>query len=121
MWFPLAAFTILPAAFFAAAAKFTPASTALTDALAAKALANLVQYEATHGTSSSCNTRTAYVRKDWDTFTAAEKKDYIAAVLKLHSLPSSSGDFAPGAKSRYDDFVAVHINQTLTIHTTVRL
>lgn len=26
----------------------------------------------------------------------------------------------PGAKSRYDDFVVVHMNQTLTIHGTVR-
>ena len=25
---------------------------------------------------------------------------------------------APGAKSRYDDFVAMHINQTLSIHFT---
>lgn len=32
--------------------------------------------------------------------------------------PSISGSIAPGAKSRYDDFVAVHINQTLTIHGT---
>ncbi len=26
----------------------------------------------------------------------------------------------PGAKSRYDDFVVVHMNQTLSIHNTVR-
>lgn len=26
---------------------------------------------------------------------------------------------APGAKTRYDDFVATHINQTLSIHGTV--
>lgn len=25
----------------------------------------------------------------------------------------------PGAKSRYDDFVVVHMNQTLNIHNTV--
>jgi tyrosinase len=29
-----------------------------------------------------------------------------------------SPDAAPGAKSRYDDFVAVHINQTMSIHGT---
>ncbi|TQN63790.1 Tyrosinase-like protein orsC, partial [Colletotrichum shisoi] len=28
------------------------------------------------------------------------------------------GDFAPGARNRYDDFVAAHINQTLSIHAT---
>lgn len=27
-------------------------------------------------------------------------------------------EVAPGAKSHYDDFVAVHIQQTLTIHVT---
>lgn len=27
----------------------------------------------------------------------------------------------PGAKSRYDDFVAVHMNQTLSIHGTVSI
>lgn len=27
----------------------------------------------------------------------------------------------PGAKSRYDDFVVVHMNQTLNIHGTVSL
>jgi tyrosinase len=26
----------------------------------------------------------------------------------------------PGSKSVYDDFIAVHLNQTLTIHLTVR-
>lgn len=25
----------------------------------------------------------------------------------------------PGAKSRYDDFVVIHMNQTMTIHGTV--
>lgn len=34
--------------------------------------------------------------------------------------PSISGDLVPGARSRYDDLVATHINQTLTIHATVR-
>jgi tyrosinase len=27
----------------------------------------------------------------------------------------------PGSKSLYDDFVFVHLNQTVTIHLTVRL
>ena len=36
------------------------------------------------------------------------------------SKPAKSSKTAvPGARSRYDDFVAVHINQTLTIHGTV--
>ena len=49
---------------------------------------------------------------------AFEKTAYINAVLCLQSKPSLTGSFVPGAKSRYDDFVAIHINQTLTIHGT---
>lgn len=50
--------------------------------------------------------------------TSTEKQAYISAVLCIQSKPSQSGSFAPGAKSRYDDFVAVHISQTTTIHGT---
>lgn len=38
----------------------------------------------------------------------------------MFKLPSKADPaFAPGARNRYDDFVAVHINQTLSIHGTV--
>lgn len=33
--------------------------------------------------------------------------------------PRSDPNWAPGARNRFDDFVAVHINQTLYIHGTV--
>jgi hypothetical protein len=47
----------------------------------------------------------------------AERKSYISAVQCLQKLPSKSDPtFAPAAKSRYDDFVAVHVNQTQLIH-----
>ena len=46
-----------------------------------------------------------------------ERKDYIRAVQCLQTLPSKSDPaWAPAAKSRYDDFVAVHVNQTMLIH-----
>lgn len=48
-----------------------------------------------------------------------ERKDYIKAVQCLRELPSKSNpEFAPGARARYDDFVAVHINNTRTIRAT---
>jgi tyrosinase len=48
-----------------------------------------------------------------------ERKDYIAAVQCLYKKPSKTPSaLAPGAKTRYDDFVATHINQTLNIHGT---
>lgn len=51
----------------------------------------------------------------------AEKIAYTDAVVCMQNTPSlfDAAD-VPGAKTRYDDFVAVHINQTLTIHGTVR-
>lgn len=51
--------------------------------------------------------------------TDREKLDYIEAVSCLMRKPSiSPPEIVPGARSRYDDFVATHINQTLTIHMT---
>jgi tyrosinase len=48
-----------------------------------------------------------------------ERKAYIKAVKCMLSSPSKSDPIkVPGAKNRYDDFVAQHINQTLTIHGT---
>jgi tyrosinase len=53
--------------------------------------------------------------------TKDERKAYLDGVLCLLKLPSKldSKQF-PGAHSRYDDFVVVHMNQTLQIHGTVR-
>lgn len=49
----------------------------------------------------------------------AERLAYIDAVKCLQAKPSKYPEgAAPGAKSRYDDFVVVHINQTLEIHYT---
>lgn len=46
-----------------------------------------------------------------------DRKAYIKAVQCLRELPSKSDKtWAPAAKTRYDDFVAVHVNQTLYIH-----
>ncbi|RWA12789.1 hypothetical protein EKO27_g2333 [Xylaria grammica] len=68
---------------------------------------------------STCNVFNAKVRRDWKTLRPGEKKEYIAAVKCLQAKPSiADSTFAPGAKTRYDDFVAVHINQTLSIHGT---
>jgi hypothetical protein len=51
------------------------------------------------------------------TLTSAERLAYTKAVNCLLSKPANTpSSLAPGAKSRFDDFVAVHINQTMTIH-----
>jgi tyrosinase len=59
-----------------------------------------------------------------DTYTrnfmsAKERKAYIDAVQCMFSAPAQSDSkLVPGAKTRYDDFVAQHINQTTSIHGT---
>ncbi|KAI0408570.1 Di-copper centre-containing protein [Xylaria palmicola] len=69
--------------------------------------------------ASKCNIFNASVRRDWNAFSSAQKKQYIAAVKCLQKKPSIADPaFAPGSRTRYDDFVAVHINQTLSIHGT---
>jgi hypothetical protein len=50
----------------------------------------------------------------------AERTDYINAVKCLIAAPSKlSATQYPGAKSRFDDFVVVHINMTMHVHDTV--
>lgn len=48
-----------------------------------------------------------------------QREDYVGAVLCLQSAPSLYAGQVPGAKSRFDDFVATHQAQTNHIHGTV--
>ncbi|KAI1070988.1 hypothetical protein NW752_002556 [Fusarium irregulare] len=70
-------------------------------------------------TAKKCTTANSVVRRDWKNLSKTERKAYVDAVLCLREKPSKSDpSFAPGARTRYDDFVAVHINQTQSIHAT---
>lgn len=52
--------------------------------------------------------------------TQAERLDYIQAVHCLLKAPSKLNPSQyPGAKTRYDDFVVVHMNMTPSVHMTV--
>ncbi|KAI9929412.1 hypothetical protein ASPWEDRAFT_51984 [Aspergillus wentii DTO 134E9] len=90
------------------------------DALAAKALYKQTQHQFSHpNVKSTCTPQTAAVRREWGSLSHHERKEYTDAVLCLASKPSRiNHTFAPGARSRYDDFVATHINQTMYIHDT---
>lgn len=67
-----------------------------------------------------CSLSNLRIRRDWRMFFPEEKRAYVSAVRCLQKLPARSpADFAPGARTRYDDFLATHINQTLNIHYTV--
>lgn len=97
-----------------------PSSTNGTDRLAHRGLANLKRHHAALNSTTSCDIKNAVVRKEWLSLSDDEKIAYIDAVKCLQETPSISGPTVPGAKTRFDDFVAIHIKQTTVIHATVR-
>ncbi|KAG8164986.1 hypothetical protein KVR01_005261 [Diaporthe batatas] len=69
--------------------------------------------------SSTCNAEDISIRKPWESLTSDERIAYTNAVKCLMDKPAKTpSDVAPGAKTRYDDFIVTHINQTLSIHST---
>ncbi|PSN70209.1 Di-copper centre-containing protein [Corynespora cassiicola Philippines] len=66
-----------------------------------------------------CTLKTLTVRKEWGSLSANERKDYTNAVLCLQAKQANTpSSLIPGAKSRFDDFVGLHINDTNFIHYT---
>lgn len=67
----------------------------------------------------TCSLGNVSVRREWNSLSNNERKAYTDAVLCLQAKQSRTpSSLVPGAKSRFDDWVATHINQTLTIHYT---
>ncbi|KAI1385398.1 Di-copper centre-containing protein [Hypoxylon trugodes] len=67
--------------------------------------------------SQTCTIQNLTIRRAWGALSQDERKAYTSAVLCLQSLPAKTPtNLVPGVRSRYDDFVATHINQTLNIH-----
>jgi hypothetical protein len=51
-----------------------------------------------------------------------ERKEYIRAVLCLQSKPAKAPkDKVPGARSRFDDFVATHMTMAGMLHSPINL
>ena len=68
---------------------------------------------------NTCSLRNLRVRREWGTLSKKQRKNYIKAVKCLQSKPAlTPSTVASGAKTRFDDFVVTHINQTMTIHYT---
>ncbi|KAF1998609.1 Di-copper centre-containing protein [Amniculicola lignicola CBS 123094] len=103
---------------------FSKRQTLTTETIQAQALANAQKVLA--GTLSDgltrgagCNKDTVAIRKEFGDMTKEERVDYTRAVKCLLNKPSKlpAGKY-PGAKSRYDDFVVVHMNMTPSVHAT---
>ncbi|KAK8062563.1 hypothetical protein PG997_014660 [Apiospora hydei] len=69
--------------------------------------------------SFECTTENIVYRQEYGDLSKDQRLDYVKAVQCLMNLPANTpSDYAPGAKSRYDDFVVTHINHTLDAHYT---
>ncbi|KAL8786803.1 MAG: hypothetical protein Q9195_008061 [Heterodermia aff. obscurata] len=78
---------------------------------------NTLQLQVLNASTNGCNSANVAVRREWSTLPTAEKHSYINAVQCLKRLPPKSlPSLVPGARSRFDDFQAVHINDTFIIH-----
>ncbi|EMR89560.1 hypothetical protein ACHAPC_005106 [Botrytis cinerea] len=89
------------------------------DKLAAKGLAKLAAYQAINYPHSTCTIKNAIKRREWSDLSGQDRIAYTNAVLCLQSKePITPSEVVPGVRSRFDDFVAAHINQSFTIHGT---
>ncbi|KAH6653191.1 hypothetical protein BKA67DRAFT_625169 [Truncatella angustata] len=94
----------------------------LVDSITETQLASLNETEASlraRGEQATCSTRNIYFRREYGSLSKAERLAYVNAVKCLQTLPPRTpSNVSAGAQSRFDDFVVVHIQQTLTIHYT---
>ncbi|KAJ9149647.1 Tyrosinase central domain-containing protein [Coniochaeta hoffmannii] len=88
------------------------------DSLSQKAYSNVMNRMG-QAKGATCSAKNIRVRKEWRTLAKKDKQSFIDAVKCVRAKPSLYPPGAvPGSKSLYDDFIAVHLNQTLFIHLT---
>lgn len=64
-----------------------------------------------------CSIHNIAIRREHGSLLTEEKLQYIDAVKCLQKLPPRTpANVSSGARSRFDDFTVVHIQQTLDIH-----
>ncbi|CZT11605.1 hypothetical protein WAI453_004635 [Rhynchosporium graminicola] len=69
------------------------------------------------GLKASCNIRNIAIRREFGDLSKKERKAYTDAVQCLTNKPARTPtSLFPGVRSRFDDFVATHLNSTLFIH-----
>ncbi|KAL2264065.1 hypothetical protein VTK26DRAFT_2851 [Humicola hyalothermophila] len=87
----------------------------VVDRLADASLPKLREWLQKHP-QGNCTYETAAKRKEWSDLTLQERKEYTSAVKCLMSKPALTSSMAPGAKSRFDDYVVIHVQQTHINH-----
>lgn len=67
--------------------------------------------------NGTCNSSNIAIRHEWGNLSIAQRLSYISALQCLKTRPSlTDRTYAPGVRSRYDDFQAAHIVNTQFIH-----
>ncbi|KAM7183235.1 putative tyrosinase [Rhypophila sp. PSN 637] len=71
------------------------------------------------GVEPTCTVSKLKFRREYGDLTRAQRLAYVNAVKCLMALPPRTpADVAPGATSRFDDFIVVHIQRTMDVHFT---
>ncbi|KAK0609443.1 hypothetical protein B0T14DRAFT_441792 [Immersiella caudata] len=101
-----------------AAAAFANRAFAAPDAVDELAMASLPKLREwlAKNPQGNCTLENTIRRKEWGDLSNPERRAYIDAVLCLQSKPPLTAHQAPGAKSRFDDYVVVHVQQTNRNH-----
>lgn len=91
----------------------------VVDKLRDSSLSKLETYSSSNLAGGTCTLETASIRREWSDLSLDERVAYTTAVRCLQTLPSKSdAKEVPGARSRFDDFMAVHMNKTPFIHNS---
>lgn len=89
----------------------------IVDQLRDASIGNLETYSQSKLTGGACTIETASIRREWSDLAPAEREAYTSAVKCLQKLPTRSDKHkVPGARSRFDDFMATHITMTPYVH-----
>ncbi|KAH6664819.1 hypothetical protein F5X68DRAFT_237253 [Plectosphaerella plurivora] len=92
----------------------------LTADIKASVLSDLDEREAKllkRGEKATCTARNIVFRREYGSLSKAQRLDYVNAIKCLQTLPPRTpASVASGARSRFDDFIVTHIQQTLDIH-----
>ncbi|KAH0429210.1 tyrosinase central domain containing protein [Colletotrichum camelliae] len=94
----------------------------LTESIKADVLKSLDEREEKlrkRGETATCTSRNLVFRREYGSLSQQERLAYVNAVKCLQQLPSHTpANVSAGARSRFDDFVVIHIQSTLFIHYT---
>lgn len=66
--------------------------------------------------ASNCTTTSAVVRKEYGSLTTHERLKFISAIKCVMAKPSLLNSVVPAATNRFDDYAAVHVNMSTSIH-----